>query len=145
MINLSSLMSLTRHHTILIIYRVNGVAGNSVDSTTFGYTLGYQVNDNMQLTFGYMATIGDGNPGDIQLDGVQVSLIFGWHPLIEGMGRVVIEHNTCSSNQSGSAMRLSLLPRWNLKNSGQCPEPPQHRRFHRRFLPDPMPHRMAHP
>jgi hypothetical protein len=67
---------------------INGVAGSSVDSTTFGYTLGYQVNDNMQLTFGYMATIGDSDPGDIQLDGVQVSLVYGWHPLIEGMGRL---------------------------------------------------------
>ena len=67
---------------------INGVAGSSVDSTTFGYTLGYQVTDNMQLTFGYMATIGDGDPGDIQLDGVQVSLVYGWHPLIEGIGRL---------------------------------------------------------
>jgi len=67
---------------------INGVAGSSVDSTTFGYTLGYQVNDNMQLTFGYMATISDSNPGDIQLDGVQVSLVYGWHPLIEGIGRL---------------------------------------------------------
>ena len=67
---------------------INGLVGSSVDSTTLGYTLGYQVNDNMQLTFGYMATIGDGDPGDIQLDGVQVSLVFGWHPLIEGIGRL---------------------------------------------------------
>jgi len=67
---------------------IDGVAGSSVDSTTFGYTLGYQVTDNMQLTFGYLATIGDSNPGDIQLDGVQVSLVYGWHPLIEGIGRL---------------------------------------------------------
>ena len=67
---------------------IDGVTGSSVDSTTFGYTLGYQVNDNMQLTFGYMATIGDSDPGDIQLDGVQVSLVYGWHPLIEGVGRL---------------------------------------------------------
>jgi len=67
---------------------IDGVTGSSVDSTTLGYTLGYQVNDNMQLTFGYMATIGDSDPGDIQLDGVQVSLTYGWHPLIEGMGRL---------------------------------------------------------
>ncbi len=67
---------------------INGVTGSSVDSTTFGYTLGYQVNDNMQLTFGYMATIGDGNPGDVQLDGVQVSLVYGWHRFIEGMKRL---------------------------------------------------------
>jgi len=67
---------------------IDGGPGSSVDSTTFGYTLGYQVTDNMQLTFGYMATIGDGDPGDIQLDGVQVSLVYGWHRLIEGIGRL---------------------------------------------------------
>jgi hypothetical protein len=67
---------------------INGTPGSSIDSTTFGYTLGYQVTDNMQLTFGYMATIGDGDPGDIQLDGVQVSLVYGWHRLIEGIGRL---------------------------------------------------------
>ncbi len=67
---------------------INGVAGSSVDSTTFGYTLGYQINGNLQLTFAYMATIGDSDPGDIQLDGVQFSLVYGWHKLIEGMGRL---------------------------------------------------------
>jgi len=67
---------------------INGVAGSSIDSTTFGYTLGYQVNGNLQLTFAYMATIGDSDPGDIQLDGVQISLVYGWHKLIEGMGRL---------------------------------------------------------
>ncbi len=67
---------------------INGMAWSSVDSTTFGYTLGYQINDNLQLTFAYMATIGDSDPGDIQLDGVQFSLVYGWHKLIEGMGRL---------------------------------------------------------
>jgi hypothetical protein len=42
----------------------------------------------LQLTFAYMATIGDSDPGDIQLDGVQISLLYGWHKLIEGMGRL---------------------------------------------------------
>ena len=67
---------------------IDGVSGSSVDSTAFGYTLGYQVNNNMQLTFAYMATIGDSDPGDIQMDGLLISLTYGWHPLIEGMGRL---------------------------------------------------------
>lgn len=67
---------------------INGVSGESIDSLTLGYTLGYQVNDNIQLTFGYMATVNDKEPSDLQMDGFQLSLVFGWHPLIEGMRRL---------------------------------------------------------
>jgi len=67
---------------------IDGVSGSSVESTAFGYTLGYQLNENMQLTFAYMTTIGDSDPGDIQMDGLLISLMYGWHPLIEGMGRL---------------------------------------------------------
>ena len=67
---------------------INGMDGSSLNSTTFGYTLGYQVNKNMQATFGYMASVGDSDPTDIQMDGFQISLVFGWHPLIEGIGRL---------------------------------------------------------
>ncbi len=67
---------------------INGVPRSSVDSTTFGYTLGYQVNNNMQFTFAYMATLNDSDPGDIQLDGFQISLVYGWHRLIQGMERL---------------------------------------------------------
>ena len=52
------------------------------------FTLGYHLNDHAQLTFGYMATVGDDEPGDLNIDRVQVSLIFGWHQLIEGMTRI---------------------------------------------------------
>lgn len=67
---------------------VDGDSKSSLDSTTLGYTLGYQVNNNMQLTFGYLSTINDSDPGDIQMDGFQVSLVYGWHRIIEGMGRL---------------------------------------------------------
>lgn len=67
---------------------IDGVGGNSLNSTSFGYTLGYQVNKNMQLTFAYRATLNDSDPGDIQMDGFQISLVYGWHRLIEGMGRL---------------------------------------------------------
>jgi hypothetical protein len=67
---------------------INGVSGSSLDSITLGYTLGYQVNDNMQLTFGYMATVNDSEPADLKMDGFQLSLVFGWHSLIEGMRRL---------------------------------------------------------
>jgi len=53
-----------------------------------GGTLGYQVNDNMQLTIGYMSTFNDPEPEDLKMDGFTVKLIYGWHKLIEGMNRL---------------------------------------------------------
>jgi len=35
-----------------------------------------------------MATVSDDQPGDLNMDRIQVSLIFGWHKLIEGMKRI---------------------------------------------------------
>jgi hypothetical protein len=67
---------------------VGGVEGEALNNVALGYTLGYQVNRNIQFTFAYMSTIDDSQPGDLQLDGFRFSVVFGWHPLIEGMGRL---------------------------------------------------------
>ena len=67
---------------------VDGVEGDELNNLGLGYTLGYHVNDNLQVTFGYMSTVNDNDPGDLQLDGFRVSAVFGWHPLIEGMKRL---------------------------------------------------------
>ncbi len=64
------------------------VEGEDTDRRGLGFTLGYHLNDHAQLTLGYMATVGDDEPGDLNMDRVQVSLIFGWHKLIEGMKRI---------------------------------------------------------
>ncbi len=32
------------------------------------------------MTAGYMATVNDGAPTDLQMDGFKLSLVFGWHP-----------------------------------------------------------------
>jgi hypothetical protein len=53
-----------------------------------GGTIGYQVNDNMQLTISYMSTFNDPEPEDLKMDGFTVKLIYGWHKLIEGMNRL---------------------------------------------------------
>jgi hypothetical protein len=53
-----------------------------------GGTLGYHMNDNMQLTLSYLATINDSKPEDLKMDGFRVTLLFGWHPLVEGMKRL---------------------------------------------------------
>jgi hypothetical protein len=70
---------------------INGQSGSSLDNIGLGYTLGYQITENIQLTFAYAATINDSDPTDLQMDGFRISFIFGWHPLIEGMGRLSSE------------------------------------------------------
>jgi hypothetical protein len=35
-----------------------------------------------------MASINDSGPGDLHMDSFKLSLIFGWHPLVEGMKRL---------------------------------------------------------
>ena len=67
---------------------VGGMPGESLDNLGFGLTLGYPLSDKMQLTIGYMATINDSGPTDLQMDGFRFSLVYGWHKLIEGMERL---------------------------------------------------------
>jgi hypothetical protein len=70
---------------------VNGVAGEKLNNVGVGFTLGYQVNDNLGLTFGYKSTVNDSAPGDLRMDGFMISLVYGWHPLIEGSKRLKSE------------------------------------------------------
>jgi len=67
---------------------IDGVSGEDLDMLGMGFTLGYQINDNIQLTAGYMASINDSAPTDLRMDSFKLSLVFGWHPLIEGMKRL---------------------------------------------------------
>jgi len=67
---------------------INGVPGEKLDNLGFGLTLGYQINDNLGLTVGYKSTVNDSAPGDLQMDGFMVSLVAGWHPLVEGARRL---------------------------------------------------------
>jgi len=70
---------------------VNGVAGEKLNNVALGLTLGYTINDNINLTLGYKATVNDSAPGAIQMDAFMVSLVFGWHPMVEGMKRLKSE------------------------------------------------------
>jgi hypothetical protein len=67
---------------------INGVAGKKLDNLGFGLTLGYQINDNLNLTFGYKSTLNDKAPDDLRMDSFMVTLVFGWHPLLEGARRL---------------------------------------------------------
>lgn len=53
--------------------------------------LGYTVNENLNLTPGYKSTVNDSAPTDLRMDGFMVTLVFGWHPIVEGMRRLKSE------------------------------------------------------
>lgn len=67
---------------------INGLAGTKRNDVAFGLTLGYKVNNNMNLTVGYKSTVNDSAPGDMRMDSFMATLVFGWHPLIEGSRRL---------------------------------------------------------
>jgi Putative MetA-pathway of phenol degradation len=70
---------------------INGVEGKKLNNVGLGLTLGYSINENLNLTVGYKSTVGDSAPTDLRMDGFMVSLVFGWHPLIEGSRRLKSE------------------------------------------------------
>jgi len=70
---------------------INGVEGKKLDNVGLGLTLGYKINDSLNLTVGYKSTLNDSGPGDLRMDGFMISLVYGWHPLIEGMKRLKSE------------------------------------------------------
>jgi hypothetical protein len=67
---------------------VNGVPGEKLNDVVLGLTLGYTLNDNMALTFGYKSTVNDNAPTALRMNTFMVSLLFGWHPIVEGSRRL---------------------------------------------------------
>ena len=67
---------------------IDDVPGSKLNNAGLSFTAGYQINDNAQLTVGYGATLGDNNPEDLRLSQFRVTLIYGWHPLVEGVKRL---------------------------------------------------------
>jgi hypothetical protein len=71
---------------------INGVAGKQLNTWGVGFTLGYQINDNLGFTFGYKSNLNNGSdPNALRMDSFMMSLVFGWHPLVEGMKRLKSE------------------------------------------------------
>jgi hypothetical protein len=70
---------------------LDGVSVEKINNVGVGLTLGYTVNDNLSLTVGYKSTVNDSEPADMRMDAIMVSLVFGWHPMIEGMRRLESE------------------------------------------------------
>jgi hypothetical protein len=68
---------------------INGVAASeAANKFGVGLTFGYQINENVSLTFGYKSTVNDNAPTSLRMDVFMISLVSGWHPLIEGMNRL---------------------------------------------------------
>jgi hypothetical protein len=67
---------------------ISGVTGDKLNNFGLGFTLGYTINDNLGLTVGYKSTIDDLAPEDLRMDNFTVSLVYGWHSLIEGTKRL---------------------------------------------------------
>jgi hypothetical protein len=70
---------------------IDGVEGAALNNLGMGGTLGYNINDNLQMNISYNTTVNDKNPEDLKMDGFRVTLLYGWHPLIEGMKRLKAE------------------------------------------------------
>ena len=67
---------------------INGVDLPKTRTQTLGLTMGYQVNDNMTLSFTYKSTINDSEPTAMRMDMFMITLIAGWHPTLEGANRL---------------------------------------------------------
>jgi len=70
---------------------IDGVQGEKLNNLGLGLTLGYQMNENLNLTFGYMSTLNDNAPEDLRMNKFMVTLVYGWHPMVEGMRRLKTE------------------------------------------------------
>lgn len=67
---------------------IDDVTGKELSNVGMGFTLGYGVNENLNLTFSYKSTLNDDAPDDLRMDVFMITLVFGWHPLIEGSRRL---------------------------------------------------------
>jgi hypothetical protein len=70
---------------------INGIQGEKLNNIGIGLTLGYNINENLNFTFGYMSTLNDNAPGDLRMNNFKVSLVYAWHPMVEGMRRLKSE------------------------------------------------------
>lgn len=68
---------------------IDGEDGSSLNNVGIGFTLGYQIHENVQLTLGYMATVNDSDDDDLRMDVFRFSIVVGWHKVVEGMERLV--------------------------------------------------------
>jgi Putative MetA-pathway of phenol degradation len=68
--------------------KVNGVEGDALSSIGVGLTLGFKINDNLQLGMSYFTTVNDNSPGDLKGSKFMLTFTYFWHPLLEGQKRL---------------------------------------------------------
>jgi len=66
----------------------DGVAGDALNNSGVGFTLGFQVTPNLAINTSYFSTIGDGAATDLEADEFRVMFTYGWHALLEGVKRI---------------------------------------------------------
>ena len=66
---------------------IGGLSGAALNDLAVGFTLGYQINNNLRLTAGYTATVDDGID-DLDMGVFRINLVYGWHQLLEGIDRL---------------------------------------------------------
>lgn len=66
----------------------DGVPGEELSNVGMGVTLGYVINENLNFTFSYKSTLNDDAPDDMKMDVFMATLVFGWHPLMEGFRKL---------------------------------------------------------
>ncbi len=78
-----------------VVYYTGGAAtvdggeeSPALDNFAVGATLGYHLNDNMSVNISYSSTVNDNDDQDLKMDGFRMTLIYGWHSLVEGMKRL---------------------------------------------------------
>jgi hypothetical protein len=67
---------------------INGVSGEKLNNFGAGFTLGYTINDSLNLTVGYKSTLNDTAPNALRMDAFMITLVYAWHPLLEGSRRL---------------------------------------------------------
>ena len=70
-----------------------GVKGKKISNVTVGFTLGFQVTDNLGIGTSYSAAVNDNDPGKVSRDQFRLMFNYGWHPLLEGMHRLSKGHH----------------------------------------------------
>lgn len=70
---------------------IGGISSGKLDNFGVGATLGYEINHNLSMTFGYKTTVNDSAPDDLRFDRFMLTLVYGWHPVVEGSRRLQSE------------------------------------------------------
>ena len=67
---------------------LDGVEGESLSNLGIGLTLGYKINDNLQIGLSYFSTVADNDPEDLKGSKFMLTFTYFWQPLLEAQKRM---------------------------------------------------------